>query len=188
MTGVQTCALPISVEPAKVRPHNLFDLPMLCESGGKALAITEAGLSDYAGLYLTGRGDGGPVGSQWVDGRDQCQGVRQVPSLLEGGQQLGARSAAVGGMGGRAQAGNGDRVTAPFIAKEVSPSAGADDQIGAAVAAAQPDAVEHEFRVALHSGIESGEDAQYLVIRADDQLHCELHAEQPGRRCGPAKA
>ncbi|MFC3441530.1 MULTISPECIES: glycoside hydrolase family 97 protein [Sphingobium] len=48
------------VEPAKVRPHNLFDLPMLCESGGKALAITEAGLSDYAGLYLTGRGDGGP--------------------------------------------------------------------------------------------------------------------------------
>lgn len=48
------------VDPARVRPHNLFDLPVLCESGGKALAITEAGLSDYAGLYLTGRGDGGP--------------------------------------------------------------------------------------------------------------------------------
>jgi alpha-glucosidase len=48
------------VDPAKARPHNLFDLPMLCESKGKALAITEAGLADYAGLALTGRGDGGP--------------------------------------------------------------------------------------------------------------------------------
>jgi alpha-glucosidase len=32
-----------AVDPAKARPHNLFDLPMLCQTGGKALAITEAG-------------------------------------------------------------------------------------------------------------------------------------------------
>lgn len=49
-----------AVDPAKARPHNLLDLPMLCEGHGKALAITEAGLTDYAGMYLTGRGDGGP--------------------------------------------------------------------------------------------------------------------------------
>lgn len=49
-----------AVDPARVRPHNLFDLPVLCEGAGKALAITEAGLTDFAAMYLTGRGDGGP--------------------------------------------------------------------------------------------------------------------------------
>ena len=49
-----------AVDPGRVRPHNLLDLPVLCEGAGKALAITEAGLTDFTAMYLTGRGDGGP--------------------------------------------------------------------------------------------------------------------------------
>ena len=53
------------VQASKFREHNLYDAPLVCESegkgkeGGAAFAIAEADLKDYAGLYLTGRGDGG---------------------------------------------------------------------------------------------------------------------------------
>jgi len=43
----------------RIREHNLFDLPFLCEAGRTAFAIAEADLTDFAGMYLTGRSDGG---------------------------------------------------------------------------------------------------------------------------------
>jgi alpha-glucosidase len=48
------------VRAAQFRAHNLFDLPMVCETapGGPALALAEADLRDYAGLYLSGRESG----------------------------------------------------------------------------------------------------------------------------------
>ena len=47
------------VDTARLREHNLFDLPFLCETGKAAFALAEADLLDFAGMYLTGRGDGG---------------------------------------------------------------------------------------------------------------------------------
>jgi len=47
------------VDATRIREHNLFDLPYLCEAGKTAFAIAEADLTDFAGMYLTGRGDGG---------------------------------------------------------------------------------------------------------------------------------
>lgn len=47
------------VQASKLREHNLYDAPLVCEGGNAAFAIAEADLKDYAGLYLTGRGDGG---------------------------------------------------------------------------------------------------------------------------------
>lgn len=48
------------VAASKLRPHNLLELPLVCHTGvaGTTLAIAEADLRDYAGLYLTGREDG----------------------------------------------------------------------------------------------------------------------------------
>ncbi len=47
------------VQASKIREHNLYDAPLVCEGANAAFAIAEADLKDYAGLYLTGRGDGG---------------------------------------------------------------------------------------------------------------------------------
>ncbi|WP_346775488.1 glycoside hydrolase family 97 protein [Sphingomonas sp. G-3-2-10] len=47
------------VDTARMRDHNLFSLPFLCETGKAAFALAEADLLDFAGMYLTGRGDGG---------------------------------------------------------------------------------------------------------------------------------
>lgn len=47
------------VDTTRVREHNLFDLPVLCQTGRSAFALAESDLGDFAGLYLTGRGDGG---------------------------------------------------------------------------------------------------------------------------------
>ena len=47
------------VQASKFREHNLYDAPLVCEGANAAFAIAEADLKDYAGLYLTGRGDGG---------------------------------------------------------------------------------------------------------------------------------
>jgi alpha-glucosidase len=47
------------IQASKFREHNLYDAPLVCESENAAFAIAEADLKDYAGLYLTGRGDGG---------------------------------------------------------------------------------------------------------------------------------
>ncbi|MFT4247337.1 MAG: glycoside hydrolase family 97 protein [Pseudomonas sp.] len=49
------------VDASKLRPHNLLELPLVCrtDADGTTLAIAEADLRDYAGLYLTGREDGG---------------------------------------------------------------------------------------------------------------------------------
>jgi alpha-glucosidase len=47
------------VRSSKFREHNLYDAPLVCEGQNAAFAIAEADLKDYAGLYLTGRGDGG---------------------------------------------------------------------------------------------------------------------------------
>lgn len=47
------------VQASKAREHNLYDAPLVCEGASAAFAIAEADLKDYAGLYLTGRGDGG---------------------------------------------------------------------------------------------------------------------------------
>jgi alpha-glucosidase len=47
------------VEARHIRDHNLYDLPLLCETGKAALLITESDLLDYPAMYLKGRGDGG---------------------------------------------------------------------------------------------------------------------------------
>ncbi|RSV36684.1 glycoside hydrolase family 97 protein [Sphingomonas sp. ABOLE] len=48
------------VDTTRLRDHNLFDVPFVCETGKGAFAIAEADLIDFAAMYLTGRGDGGP--------------------------------------------------------------------------------------------------------------------------------
>lgn len=47
------------VRAEKMRPFNLFELPLRCDTGKVRFALTEADLRNYAGLYLTGRDDGG---------------------------------------------------------------------------------------------------------------------------------
>lgn len=47
------------VEARRIRDHNLYDMPLLCETGKAALLITESDLLDYPAAYLKGRGDGG---------------------------------------------------------------------------------------------------------------------------------
>ena len=44
---------------SRLRAYALFEAPVVCQSRTAAFAIAEADLKDYAGLYLTGRGDGG---------------------------------------------------------------------------------------------------------------------------------
>ena len=46
------------VEAGRIREHNLYDLPLLCETGQAAFLITESDLLDYPAAYLKGRGDG----------------------------------------------------------------------------------------------------------------------------------
>lgn len=48
------------VRASQMRNHNLFDLPLVCETrpGGTALAFAEADLRDYAGLYFSARETG----------------------------------------------------------------------------------------------------------------------------------
>jgi len=46
------------IEARRIRDHNLFDLPLLCETGKAAFLITESDLLDYPAAYLKGRGDG----------------------------------------------------------------------------------------------------------------------------------
>jgi alpha-glucosidase len=48
------------VRASRIRDHNLFDAPLVCETGnGTTFAITEADKRDYAGAYYAARGDGG---------------------------------------------------------------------------------------------------------------------------------
>lgn len=48
------------IAASQLRPHHLIDLPLTCATGfgASTFAIAEADLDEYAGLYLTGRGDG----------------------------------------------------------------------------------------------------------------------------------
>ena len=48
------------VDASKLRAHHLVALPLVCRTGagGTTFAIAEAALARYAGLYLSGRGDG----------------------------------------------------------------------------------------------------------------------------------
>jgi alpha-glucosidase len=47
---------------SRIREHHLFDLPLSCRvpSGRTQFVITEADLHNYAGMYLSGRGNGEP--------------------------------------------------------------------------------------------------------------------------------
>ncbi|MEH0197053.1 glycoside hydrolase family 97 protein [Caulobacter sp. CCNWLY153] len=47
-----------AVQASKFREHNLFDAPLVCQGDNAAFALAEADLKDWAGMYLTGRGDG----------------------------------------------------------------------------------------------------------------------------------
>jgi alpha-glucosidase len=51
------------VRAAMLREHNLYDAPFVCRTDKAAFAIAEADLRNWAGMYLTGRGDGG-LGAQ----------------------------------------------------------------------------------------------------------------------------
>lgn len=50
-----------AIAASRLRAHHLLELPLVCQTdaNGTTLAIGEANLRDYAGLYLTGRSDGG---------------------------------------------------------------------------------------------------------------------------------
>jgi len=50
------------IAASRIREYNAYDAPLVCETsaGGPAFAIAEADLKNYPGLYLSGRGDGGP--------------------------------------------------------------------------------------------------------------------------------
>ncbi len=54
-----------SVRASMLRDHNLFDAPFVCKTGEgqTSFAIAKADLKNYAGMYLSGRGDGG-LGAQ----------------------------------------------------------------------------------------------------------------------------
>ncbi|WP_347304650.1 glycoside hydrolase family 97 protein (plasmid) [Croceibacterium sp. TMG7-5b_MA50] len=47
------------IDTTRTHEHNLFDVPFLCRTDRAAFALAEADLTDFAGMYLTGRGDGG---------------------------------------------------------------------------------------------------------------------------------
>lgn len=47
-----------AVQALSFREHNLFDAPLVCQGDNAAFALAEADLKDWAGMYLTGRGDG----------------------------------------------------------------------------------------------------------------------------------
>lgn len=54
------------VPASRIRPHNLYDAPLVCETGGEAgtdggpvLAIAESDVEHWPALYLGGREDGG---------------------------------------------------------------------------------------------------------------------------------
>jgi alpha-glucosidase len=47
------------VQTSKIQERNLYEAPLVCQGANAAFALAEADLKDYAGLYLTGRGDGG---------------------------------------------------------------------------------------------------------------------------------
>ncbi|TFI59858.1 glycoside hydrolase family 97 protein [Sphingomonas parva] len=53
------------VRASSLREHNLYDAPFMCSTGegGATLALAEADLENWAGMYLQGRGDGG-LGAQ----------------------------------------------------------------------------------------------------------------------------
>ncbi len=46
------------IRASRIREHNTYDLPLVCNAGVNAFAIGEASLADYGGMYLRGRGDG----------------------------------------------------------------------------------------------------------------------------------
>jgi alpha-glucosidase len=48
------------IQASKFRASALFELPVVCQTAdGTTFALAEADLKDFAGLYLSGRGDGG---------------------------------------------------------------------------------------------------------------------------------
>jgi alpha-glucosidase len=47
------------IQAKSFRASALYELPVVCQTPKAAFAIAEADLKNYAGLYLTGRGDGG---------------------------------------------------------------------------------------------------------------------------------
>jgi alpha-glucosidase len=51
------------VRASMLRDHNLYDMPFVCRAEGAAFAIAQADLRNWAGMYLSGRGDGG-LGAQ----------------------------------------------------------------------------------------------------------------------------
>lgn len=48
------------IEARRFRAAALYELPVVCQTGTSAFAIAEADLKSWAGLYLSGREDGGP--------------------------------------------------------------------------------------------------------------------------------
>lgn len=48
------------IQAKSFRASALYELPVVCQTKTAAFALAEADLKNWAGLYLTGRGDGGP--------------------------------------------------------------------------------------------------------------------------------
>jgi alpha-glucosidase len=50
-----------TVPARQIRPHHLYDSPLVCRTGrgAETFALAESDLEAYAGMYFSGRGDGG---------------------------------------------------------------------------------------------------------------------------------
>ncbi|WAC58731.1 glycoside hydrolase family 97 protein [Brevundimonas sp. SL130] len=79
------------IAASHIRDHNAYDAPLVCETtpGGPTIAIAEADLKDYPGLYLGGRGDGGlGVQTKLAPRLDAPTSVPAVVATARVGQDL----------------------------------------------------------------------------------------------------
>lgn len=73
------------VKARLIRPHHLFDTPLVCRTANATFAIAESDLEHYAGAYLSGRGDGGLGVEINLTPRPDSQGVAVDAAIPAGG-------------------------------------------------------------------------------------------------------
>lgn len=75
------------VDSARIRPHDLYDAPLVCRTARAAFALTEADLAGYGGMYLAGRADGSPGVRTRISPRIDGSGlIADMPAGQQGAQ------------------------------------------------------------------------------------------------------
>ncbi|MEK6398892.1 MAG: glycoside hydrolase family 97 catalytic domain-containing protein, partial [Terriglobus sp.] len=73
------------VDAAHIRPHNLYDDPLVCRTGnGTAFAIVESDVENYPAMFLSGIGDGSLGVQVHLPGRFDGDGVMKTPMTADG--------------------------------------------------------------------------------------------------------